>query len=365
MKNIFFLLAAFLFGTHAFCQPNYYTITGKVVDKTTRNSLAGASVFAQNTTFGMATDAEGNFTLKMPGGGYELIVTFTGYETENIRISQASASESLLIELKKREKSLEEVSVVASSQVKDGWKKYGQFFTENFIGRTEFGKQTVIKNPEVLKFFFNKKRNRLKVLSDEPLIVANDALGYNIKFAIDSFTSEYNTGVNQFIGYPLFEEMQGNAAQQNTWQHNRQKAYLGSQLHFMKSLYNQKLPEEGFEVQFLVKYNGEENTIPLKNVNAALHYTKDDSTNTVEFKPNQPDLVVIYLMAKPEQGYFDYDPKAKKDYQVSTLTVASGESIIIEQNGYYFDQVDLTTNGYWAFKKVGDLLPYDYVPASP
>ena len=362
MKHLVYLFTILIFCQQVFSQATYYTISGKVIDKTSRNPLAGASVFAQNTTFGIASDAEGNFKLKIPNGGYELIVTFTGYETENLRINQASADQNIVIELKKRERSLEEVSVVASNEVKDGWQKYGAFFTENFIGKTFFAQQTTIKNPEVLKFYYSKKRNRLKVLSGDPLLVTNNALGYIIKFAIDSFTYEYNTGVNQFIGYPLFEEMQGSEAQQLVWKQNRKKAYEGSQLHFMRSLYNRRLADEGFEVQLLVKYNNEENTLQLKNVYGALNYSKDDSTNTVEFKPNQPDLVIIYMLAKPEQGYFDYDPKAKKDYQVSTLTVAVGESIVIEQNGYYYDQADLTTNGYWAYKRVGDLLPYDYVP---
>jgi hypothetical protein len=35
---------------------------------------------------------------------------------------------------------------------------------------------------------------------------------------------------------------------------------------------------------------------------------------------------------------------------------------VIEENGYFFDQKDITTNDYWGFKKVGDMLPYDYVP---
>jgi len=362
MKHILYLFTMLIVCQQVLSQSTYYTVTGKVIDKTTHNPLAGASVFAQNTTFGIASDAEGNFKLKIPNGGYELIVTFTGYETENLRISQASAEQNLVIELRKRERSLEEVSVVASNEVKDGWQKYGTFFTENFIGNTAFAQQTTIKNPQDLKFYYSKKRNRLKVMSGEPLVVTNDALGYIIKFAIDSFTHEYNTGVNQFIGYPLFEEMQGSEAQQLVWKQNRKKAYEGSQLHFMRSLYNKRLAEEGFEVQFLVKYNNEESTLPLKNVYGALNYVKDDSTNTVEFKPNQPELAIIYMNAKPEQRYYDYDPKAKTNYQVSTLTLATGESIIIEQNGYYYDQADLTTNGYQAFKKVGDLVPYDYIP---
>ena len=361
MKRIFLLFSFFFFATYVFSQATHYTITGKVIDKNTRLSLQGASVFAQNTTFGMATDAEGNFKLKLPNGGYELIVTFTGYETETLRISNATADDKdLVIEVKPKEKFLQEVSIVASNEVKDGWQKYGQFFTENFIGKSEFSQQTFIKNPEVLKFYFSKKRNRLKVLASEPLMVENFALGYNIKFAIDSFTYEYDNNTAQFIGYPLFEEMQGTAEKGAIWQQNRNKAYKGSLLHFMRSLYNKTLADEGFEVQFLVKNNDEEMTIPLKNPYPALNYTRDDSTNTVEFHPNQPDMIVIYTKAKPEQAYFNFDPKAKKDFQVSTFSVAKGESIVIEANGYFFEQTDITTNGYWGFEKIGDMLPYDY-----
>ena len=362
MKYFFFIFAFFICIQTSFAQNNYYIISGKVVDKNTKAPLAGASVFAQNTTFGEATNSNGIFHLKVPNGGYELVVTFTGYENESIRISNTNAAEDLLVELNPKEKSMEEVSVVASNEVKDGWQKYGQFFIENFIGKSQFSQQTVIKNPEVLKFYFSKKRNRLKVLSNEPLLVTNNALGYNIKFAIDSFTYEYNNNTSQFIGYPLFEEMQGTPQQQSIWQQNRSKAYNGSQLQFMRSVYNKNLANDGFEIQFLVKNNDVDQTIQLKDFYGALNYAKDDSTNTVEIKPNQPNVIIIYGKQKPEQAYLDFDPNAKKDFQASLLTFAPNESIIIEQNGYFFEQTDITTNGYWGFQKVGDMLPYDYVP---
>ena len=363
MKLTILLFSFIIIASAAFSQSTHYTVTGKVIDKTSLSPLSGASVFAQNTTFGIVTDAEGNFNLKLPNGGYELVVTFTGYQTESIRISTAGdENKNLQIEMTQKEKSLEEVSVVVSSEVKDGWQKYGSFFTQNFIGKTQFSKQCTIKNPEVLKFFFSKKRNRLKVLANEPLVVTNDALGYKINFAIDSFTYEYANNVAQFAGYPLFEEMQGTTEQQTAWQENRAIAYEGSLLHFMRSLFNKTLDEEGFEVQFIVKNNGKETPVPLKNIYGALNYSKDDSTNTVEFKPNQPEIAVIYNGAQPEEAYTESDPKEKKDFQVSTLSITPGESIVIEENGYFFDQKDITTNDYWGFKKVGDMLPYDYVP---
>lgn len=354
---LFFISAPFLLAA----QTSYYIVKGKVIDKTTKAPLQGASIFAQNTTFGEASDPNGNFSIRLPEGGYSLVVTYTGYETENMRINHASSQDSgLVFELSPKEKALEEVSIAISNEVKDGWQKYGVFFTDNFVGQTKFAKQCVIKNPEVLHFYFSKKRNRLKVLAKEPLIVDNFALGYTLKFAIDSFTNEYNTKTNLFIGYPFFEEMKGSPEQQETWAKNRSAAYKGSMLQFMRSLYSRSLQEDGFELQFIIKSNNEEYPIPLKDVYGALNYSKDDSTNTVEFFPNQNEVAVIYNNEKPEEAYLQQDGSAKKPFQLSTLTFSPGESVVIEQNGYYYDQADIITNGYLGFKKIGDMLPYDY-----
>ncbi len=356
------LFISFSFINKTLCQ-SYYVVKGKVIDKTTGAPLQGASVFAQNTTFGEATNADGNFLLKIPYGGYSLIVTYTGYETAVERISNVSSqNDSLVIGLTPKIKSLEDVSIVVSNEVKDGWQKYGEFFTQNFIGQSAFAKQCLIKNPEVLHFYFSKRRNRLKVLATEPLIVNNPALGYNLKFTIDSFTNEYNTNTNLFVGYPLFEEMSGTPDQQQVWKQNRLSAYKGSMLQLMRSIFNKKLVDNGFELQFIVTTNSNETPIPLQNLYGSLNYDKDDSTNTVEFRPNQNEVAVIYKNAKPEDAYLQTDASVKKDFELSTLQFTPGQSIIIEQNGYYYDQTDIITNGYLAFKKIGDMLPYDYNP---
>ncbi|MEO6187458.1 MAG: carboxypeptidase-like regulatory domain-containing protein [Ginsengibacter sp.] len=361
--SIAFFILTVLHAATANAQQSYFTVKGKVADKQSKLPLQAASVFAQNTTFGVASDADGNFTIKLPVGGYSLVVTFTGYETESVRISNSNPeNENLLIEMSPQQKSLEEVSVAISNEVKDGWQKYGVFFTHNFVGQTKFASQTIIRNPGALHFYFSKKRNRLKVLASEPLTVENFALGYTLKFAIDSFTYEYGTNANLFIGYPLFEELQGTPEQHEMWEKNRQIAYRGSMLQFMRSLYNQTLDEKGFELQFIVPNKNEEASIPLQNLYGALNYQKDDSTNTVEFMPNQPTLIVIYNKDKPEQAYLNFDQTANKIVQVSSLLFTPGEPIVIEQNGYYYDQTDITTNGYLGFKKIGDMLPYDYVP---
>lgn len=320
-------------------------------------------MFAQNTTVGTATDADGNFSLHLPSGGYNIVVTFTGYSIESHRVNSGDAQNKMLFELRQKEKEMTEVSVVSTNEVKDGWEKYGSFFIEQFIGKTLNSANCKIKNTGVLKFYFSKKRNRLKVLAAEPLEIENNALGYNIKYALDSFTHEYATQVSLYTGYPLFEEMVPGSNEQDTlWKSARARAYRGSILHFMRSVYNQNLAEQGFEVQYLVTINDSEKAITLKNYYAALNYIKDDSIQTVEIHPNQLQVGIIYTKEKPALKYMESNPEDPKSFQFSVLSFSPKQKLTIEQNGYYFEQDDIAISEYWTWDKVADLLPYDYYP---
>ncbi|MEO6405268.1 MAG: carboxypeptidase-like regulatory domain-containing protein [Ferruginibacter sp.] len=360
MKHICLLLVAALFFKTGISQQNYFTVAGQVLNEETRLPMQGASVFAQNTTLGTATDASGNFKLYLPNGGYDIAITFTGFTTETKRVSSADGNNNLEIFLKQKEKEMAEVSIVSTSEVKDGWDKYGTFFIDNFIGKTDNSSQCRILNPEALKFYFSKKRNRLKILSTEPVLIENKALGYNIRYALDSFTYEYNTDISFFTGSPLFEEQAADSLQQKKWELARQEAYKGSLLHFMRSLYNKQLKEEDFEVQFIVKQNDKERALPLRNFYAALNYNMDDSSHTVEIKPNQTEVGILYKKEKPAAGFINSHPGEPVDFQFSVLSFLPHNSIIIEQNGYYYEQNEIAISAYWTWDKVANLLPYDF-----
>jgi len=355
------LLIGLLICGYSFSQSH---ISGRVISSETGQPLAAASVFAQNTTLGTATDAEGNFKLYLPAGGYDIVVTFTGYQTESKRISMGEAgNDNLQFNLKQKEKELAEVSVVATGEVTDGWEKYGSFFKDQFIGKTLNSQQATIQNPAALRFFYSKKRNRLKVLASEPLLIENFALGYNIRYELDSFIYEYNTENAVYTGFPLFEEMKTDSYDQKfKWAEARREAYKGSILHFMRSIYHRNLNEQGFEIQFLVKINEKETAIKVKDFYGALKYNKYDSLQVVEIKPNQPNVAVLYKHEKPAQAYLINNPGEPKDFQFSVLNFYSGDPVTIEQNGYYYEQNDLAIASYWTWDRVANLLPYDYIP---
>lgn len=364
MKTTGSLFILLLFTVFSFAQSGTYTISGKVMDGATKAPMQAASVFAQNTTMGTATGINGNFSIQLPNGGYDLIITFTGYETVSRRITTADAdNKDMVIEIKQKENAMEDVVIKASNEVKDGWEKYGDFFLENFIGKTVNSKSCTITNKEVLKFYYYKKRNRLKVLASAPVEMENTALGYKLIYTLDSFTHEYATQASTYTGYPLFEEMKpADTMQQVSWQENRLKAYRGSMLHFMRSVYYKTLKAEGFEMQLVAKNNELETALKVSDFYKGLNYVKDDSTQLVAIIPNQPDIAVLYNKEEPDPGYVLLNEETPKKFQLSIINIANNESLAIEQNGYYFDQNDITITGYWTWDKVGDLLPYDYTP---
>lgn len=91
-----------------------------------------------------------------------------------------------------------------------------------------------------------------------------------------------------------------------------------------------------------------------------MNYQKEDSTKTVEVLPNQNNVAVIYKNDSPEKAYTEANPDEPVKFQLTTLVFVPGESIVIEQNGYYFEQTDITINQYLSWKKMADMLPYDF-----
>lgn len=357
MKKIISLLLLFT-SAYSFAQDKLFTTSGKVIDSASGQPLMNASVFCQNTTMGTVSGADGTFLMKLPVGGYDLIISYTGYETQVVRIAAGNA-EGLTIAMKQKDKSLQEVSVVGTNEVADGLARYGAFFKDNFIGTTGYSARCTIQNPEVLQFYFSKKRNRLKVKAKEDLIIVNDALGYKIRFQLDSFAHEYNTGMSVYTGFPFYEELPGSDSMKAVWKENRVKAYNGSRLHFMRSWHDHKLAENGFQVEKVDSNSVTLKTIPVENPYDSVFYQVVENSD-VDINYNGK-LRIIYRKALPDPKYLS-DNKLPPYLKAQITIVDISDGFVIQQNGYFYDQNDVTNNGYWSYKKMADALPYDYYP---
>lgn len=356
MTKILILFIAVFFRIPA--QSQHFIASGKVVDKQSGQALTGASVFCQNTTLGTTTNTQGEFSLNLAAGGYDLVISYSGYETYSMRINSSTENiRTLTIELKQKDKSMEEVSITVTNEVKDGWVKYGGFFREQFLGMTINSSQCNIENPESLRFFYSKKKNRLKVTAREDLRVSNKALGYTIRYQLDSFVHDYGSGMTQYTGFPFFEEMSGTAEEQITWNTNREKAYFGSQLHFMRCYYDSTLKENGYKLEKIDPGTNKSKLINNPYDSLFFQITESKDVDLVY----SGKLRVIYMEEQPEKNYLLTNKLSPNTtIQISLLDFA--EFITIEENGYFYDQKDLLALGYWSWEKLADFLPYNYEP---
>jgi hypothetical protein len=398
--KLLYLFCFLLFTLTAYSQK---ILKGIVLDEEKNKPIPNASVFLNTTSFGTVTNNEGNFELTIPGGKYDLIVSSIGYETHNQTVNADNISGLITVKLKTKSQVME--TVVVEPYEKDGWQKWGKLFLESFIGTSANSFNCTIKNKDVIHFRNSKKSNELSAFADEPLIIENKALGYTLKYQLETFTYNFKSNYLLYVGYPFFQPMKGNAGKQKHWEKRRSEAYFGSMMHFMRSVYRNKINEEGFEVRPLQKiantekqrvkqaYSSNMHTVKTANgTNLITHINKDtadyydrilrqedyisivgkniltgdsiayavDSTTAgLEFKNY---LLIIY---KNKIAPIEYRQQLTKNgaAMMSQIVLITGKPVDVEANGNYYDPTNLLSTGYWAWsEKIANMLPFDYSP---
>ena len=118
----FMLMGILLLFSNLYAQR---TITGKVTDVNLK-PLPFATIKIKGTSFGAATDQQGNFKLPLTGTAKSIIITAVGMEETEVQLTNSNFYE---IKLATEDKALEEVVVVGygSAKKKENVATY-QFF---------------------------------------------------------------------------------------------------------------------------------------------------------------------------------------------------------------------------------------------
>jgi hypothetical protein len=283
MKKTLPILLFFFLSAHAHAQ----ALRGILLSKGELKPIPSATVYLSNTMISATSKEDGSFEFAyIPSGRYELVVSCISYRTVRIEISSASLPKNLTIQLEPVVKELNDV--VVRSYDKEGWSKWGPFFLEQFFGITPFSADVDLVNPEVIKFIHDKTTNTINAFSHQPLIIKNNALGYELFYELDQFEFNFSSKILLFQGFPLFKEMiPKRASQERKWKNNRKEAYLGSIMHFFRSLYRNQLLENGFEVRSLIEVTNEEK-IRVKNLLSSRYKS---NKNKVLQDPTIPDTI--------------------------------------------------------------------------
>ncbi|HEY0175837.1 MAG TPA: carboxypeptidase-like regulatory domain-containing protein [Pedobacter sp.] len=398
------LLLIFCLNLHA---QQLYSISGEVKDKK-GETLPGAGIYLSGYTTATVTNSDGKFTLaKLKPGSYEVVVQMMGFLPYSKSVLISDQSVNITITLADNTVQLKEVVITADPNRA----KNLQIFKDFFIGKTPNSAKCKILNPNVLYIKYDGDHNILTVTSNEFLVVENKALGYRLKYMLNLFEYNYDTRIVYFSGLPVFEDLKGSGSKRRTWLKNREIAYAGSPQHFFQSLYRNTVQEEGFIIYKRIKVKNP-NRPPDSYIAAVksrlrkkMHGTvnpgsvladslaiiehieslpKDYSTldmsgvnvdtlvkniypnvRTINYKD---ELYVMYTkeeesVAYSNTGHYIMRPLTVPNYEISVVQMLKGP-VNFYANGSMGDARSLLFEGFWAYEKIGDMVPMDYIPVN-
>lgn len=315
---------------------------GVVYDDITKEPLEACVVYLNGSTKGTITNAKGEFYLEVNAIINEsLIISHLGYQNETLRQDQIKDNNNIIIYLKKQLEVLDPVFVE-----NDDWsrEKKMHYFKMYFIGSESIQNNCIIENENDIDLFYNASNNTLVASSYVPLKIRNDLLGYSITYELATFELEFkHKGKGKpvmksvfFMGTSFFEEIEDTLNNEDTkanYVSTRKSAYQGSVLHFMRSLADNTLMENGFEL-----FSG------TKKVKPRACFKVDTQNGTTKVLADVKKITVVY------------DKSLISGIKFKSETT----SFNIDGFGNYRPVRLFQFSGYMGSLKVGKLIPLDY-----
>lgn len=350
MKNL--LLILFLLPLTAVCQVG---LSGRVISQTGSKPVAAASVFLNNTTIGTKADDDGTFKLYgISSGQYDLIVSVIGYETYRKTIMVSASIKLPDIVMIPKVAMLREVRVGEDPK----WARKLSIFKEYFLGRSANASQTKLMNPETLFLRFSKQELVLTGRSDDFLEITNDALGYRLKYLVESFELNKIKGSVGYEGSVLYEEMEGSAADKRRWQRNRELVYYGSAKHFLREVLAGH-PDSNFMVRNFCITVDPANKFVTDTLKMA-DYTHATDERGIFAIGHPGDMDVYYYPAR--RSAMGASPRNKRHGHLVATVNLIDPYLFFDSNGTILNPVGAMFVNGWGASRVADQLPEDYWP---
>jgi hypothetical protein len=368
LLRLLLFIAIIFIGTHTYAQ-NYYGISGLVIDEKGQ-PIKNATVFISGSQKITMANDEGRFTFtKITPGSYQLSATMLGYAPYSQNVIITTGAININIPLKVRPTALNEVLI---GSAKTANKNY-TFFKSKFLGTSANARQCVITNPEVINFSTSK--GVLLANSDQFLIIENKRLGYRIRYLLKDFQYKNADLTSLYEGETSFEELQGTPEMQKEWAINRAEAYKGSFMHFLRSVYANRVLKEGFLARQIYRF------IPFKNGNSAI-VTYMNRVLLDERPIGFDSLVTVsdtsFISLRFPMLYVTYEPKTtakikttaispsenyiELDNEIGSIIKLTSDKALVDQKGSYTNYKAFYIEGNWGRKRVADQLPFEYQP---
>lgn len=232
MKKIWLTLISLIMLTGVSLGQEFFSITGKVQDASTRRALSFASIQLLSTNISNVTNSEGVFVLKIPSisKADSVMVSYLGYKSKKISLKEFQRGE-LLIPLEQSVVSLKPITVRpqdATSIAKMAFARIGDNYSPKGVQMTAFYREMI------------KKGNTYVSINEAVLDIAKapynsyrmDVIGiYKARGSydmnrIDTLLVKYQGGANSALSLDIVKD-----------------PFLGADLIMLDKIYNFKMAE--------------------------------------------------------------------------------------------------------------------------
>jgi len=257
-----------------------------------------------------------------------------------------------------------------------------EMFLAEFLGSSSNASDCKLLNPEMVDLDYDPKTTTITASSNDFLIIENKALGYRLKYLLQSFELNPRAGRVAYFGESIFEAMKGSASQEKRWQKNRIAAYMGSDKHFLRACIANDVPEEGFVARRMMRTpntNRPPDSIISARLGAIYNISPatpgySDSLSYWRGKAKMPkyneELIkaplnsMDYIKLTQRKGIYGitYPDCLVVTYKDSKSTVVTFNKpfAFFDDNGIILNPESALLEGYWGTHRIADLLPSDY-----
>jgi hypothetical protein len=316
-----------------FCKSSYSQILkGRILDQKTDSTIGYASVYFNGSLIGTLTDRDGYFELDISKYlSMPITVSALGYFSKTLTDFQTKEVQTVYLTPKVF--ALKEV-VVKAKAFNYARTRDIKVFKTQFLGQSMNALKCEILNIEDIMFLRESGSDTLKAYSSKPILIENNSIGYKITYFLDKFEYCKTKGSLILTGNYLFKEDSAESeTQKKVYENRRRTAYLGSRMHFFRTLWGGDLSANGFDIL---------NTGGTPAMYLVIQ--KDSVTKCLKYKG---DLIVNYF----------------QKLNGSVISMLKDE-VCFDVHGY-FDPLGISWSGEMSRHRIADLLPYGYKEKKP
>ena len=221
-------------------------VEGRVSNERTGLPVPTVTFYINGTSLGTITDPEGHFRIERVILPCELIFSHLSYKVQRVALSDTTRLGNLEVELYERVIELPEATVIQRSLRDENLRRFKLWF----LGADHEEVGAEILNDSLLLFSIHEN-DQFSVEAAAPIEVYLPATGYHLRVDLIHFYLKYSDEFRGYhcsiLGYYYFSPVEPNTGYgERRIARARAESYYNSRMHFCKSLYHNKLLQNGY-----------------------------------------------------------------------------------------------------------------------